>query len=81
MIKVNGFNEKFNKWGREDSEFVERLYNTGIRRRNLKFRGIQFHLYHPEGKADKENDFLLNMAIEQKLTWCEKGIDQHLKKN
>ncbi|HIE00629.1 MAG TPA: hypothetical protein EYP59_10125, partial [Thiotrichaceae bacterium] len=25
MYKVNGFNEDFKTWGREDSEFVQRL--------------------------------------------------------
>ena len=29
---VNGFNNDFEGWGREDSEFVARLINNGIKR-------------------------------------------------
>jgi hypothetical protein len=28
---VNGFNNLFEGWGREDSEFVERLFNYGLK--------------------------------------------------
>ena len=80
ILKVNGFNEAFNKWGREDSEFVQRLYNQGIERKNLKFAGIQYHLYHKEGNSNSFNDDILQRAIDEKLTWCENGIDKHLKK-
>ncbi|MBN1251132.1 MAG: glycosyltransferase family 2 protein [Bacteroidales bacterium] len=80
IIKINGFNEDFNSWGREDSEFVERLFNIGVQRRNLKFRGVQYHLFHNEGKANSFNDSILNKAINEKLKWCENGIDKHLKK-
>ncbi len=79
IIMVNGFNEEFNKWGREDSEFVQRLYNMGIKRKNLKFAGIQYHLYHKEGNSNSYNDDILKEAIEKKLTWCENGLDKYLK--
>jgi len=79
IITINGFNENFNKWGREDSEFVQRLYNNGIKRKNLKFAGIQYHLYHKEGNSNSFNDEILQRAIDEKLTWCDNGIDKHLK--
>ena len=47
-LRVNGFDERFVGWGREDSEFVVRLTNAGVRRRKLKFGGIVYHLWHPE---------------------------------
>ena len=81
LINVNGFNEEFKKWGQEDSEFVERLYNSGIYRRNIKFSALQYHLYHQEGKANKENCLLLKNTIDRQLTWCENGIDKHLSGN
>ena len=77
-IKINGFNEDFNTWGREDSEFVQRLYNIGIKRKNLKFGAIQYHLYHKEGSSNSLNDEILNMTIEKKLTWSVNGLDKHL---
>ena len=30
--KINGFNNDFEGWGREDSEFILRLINSGIQR-------------------------------------------------
>ena len=78
ILKVNGFNEDFKTWGQEDSEFVQRLYNSGIFRKNLKFSALQYHLYHKEGESQENNMHLLNNTIEKKLTWCENGIDKHM---
>src|SRR4051812_22711244 len=60
--RVNGFDERFVGWGREDSEFVARLVNAGVRRRKLKFGGIVYHLWHPERPRDAlpANDELLS---------------------
>ena len=75
-LKVNGFNEDFVGWGREDSEFIIRLLNRGILRRNLKFTAIAYHLYHDENsrKMLEENDNLLKNTIKNKLKWCDNGI-------
>jgi len=81
LIEVNGFNEDFKKWGQEDSELVERLYNLGIYRRNIKFSALQYHLYHKEGKSNKDNLLILRRAIEKKLIRCANGLDKHLSKN
>mgnify|MGYP001042012805 FL=1 len=48
FINVNGFNNEFEGWGREDSEFVVRLFNTGINRKSLRFNAIQYHLWHKD---------------------------------
>jgi glycosyltransferase involved in cell wall biosynthesis len=74
FFKVNGFNEDFITWGREDSEFIARLYNIGIRRKNLKFGGIQYHLHHHEGHRNSKNDALLQKTIDKKMKWCENGV-------
>jgi len=74
--KVNGFNEAFVGWGREDSEFALRLMNAGVKRRDVKFYAIAYHLYHPENtrKSLPDNDKRLQEAIELKMQWCEKGL-------
>ncbi len=79
-VAVNGFNEEFIGWGREDSEFTARLLNNGVRRQNMRFNALAYHLYHPmNDRARLEyNDRILRRTIDLKLTWCEKGIDQHL---
>ena len=78
-IAVNGFNEEFVGWGREDSEFIVRLLNNGVRRRNMKFNGLVYHLYHQMNDRTrlKFNDNILQQTIAEKLTWCNNGIDQY----
>ncbi len=77
---VNGFNENFIGWGREDSEFTARMLHNGIRRRNLKFKAVVFHLYHKinSRKYLAENDKILANTLNKRLTWCENGLSQHL---
>jgi len=79
-VAVNGFNEDFIGWGREDSEFTVRLLNRGMKRQNMKFNGLAYHLYHPMNDRDRldTNDKILRNTISRKRTWCEKGIDQYL---
>lgn len=79
-ININGFNNDFIGWGREDTEFVVRLMNNGINRKSLKLSAVQFHLWHNDAsrKSLQKNDLLLQNAIEQQLTWCENGISKFL---
>ncbi|HFU77865.1 MAG TPA: glycosyltransferase [Epsilonproteobacteria bacterium] len=74
--KVNGFNEAFVGWGREDSEFAVRLMNADMKRKNIKFYAITYHLYHVENPRELlvENEKILDEAISMKKTWCEKGL-------
>lgn len=78
-FRVNGFNEEFEGWGREDSEFVARLLNSGVQRQNLKFRALGYHLHHPLQQRNRlaVNEELLRKTIEGRLVWCDKGLDQH----
>lgn len=79
-LRINGFNEEFTGWGREDSEFAMRLLNAGIRRRNIRFNATAYHLYHSlnERKNLTVNDQILQNTIEKGLKWCEHGMSQHL---
>jgi len=78
IFKVNGFNEEINTWGREDSEFVQRLFNYGFKKMHLKFSGLQYHLNHKEGSHNSKNDEILQNTINEKLSRCELGINQYL---
>ena len=79
-ISVNGFNEDFVGWGREDSEFAVRLINNGILRRNVRFSALACHLGHRENprRSLADNDRILEQAIAGKLTTCRNGIDKYL---
>ena len=76
-IAVNGFNNDFEGWGREDSEFVVRLVNSGINRQNLRFSAIQFHLWHQEDTGDSldNNNSLLQETIDNQIKWCDNGLN------
>jgi glycosyltransferase involved in cell wall biosynthesis len=83
LLKVNGFNEEINSWGREDSEFAQRLFNSGVLKKHLKFSGIQYHLFHNERVANSKesadsNNIFLEHAVKKSLIWCDSGIDKYL---
>lgn len=77
-LAINGFNNDFIGWGREDSEFAERFFNNGGKRTNLKFGGLAYHLHHQESprEALPTNDAILQRAINEKLAWCENGVGE-----
>jgi len=78
LLLVNGFNEDFEGWGREDSEFAVRMENQGVKRMHLKFAGFGYHLYHPENSRNQlpKNDMILQNSIDKKLKRCENGISK-----
>ena len=82
-IAVNGFNNDFKGWGREDSEFIVRLLNLGINRKTLRFNALQYHLWHPLSSKDTlyKNDRLLQSTIDKNLKYCENGINSCIEKN
>jgi glycosyltransferase involved in cell wall biosynthesis len=81
-LAVNGFNEEFMGWGREDSEFTARLLNNGIRRQNIRFNALAYHLHHPMNSRQDltTNDSILTNTCAKKLTWCAQGLALHLQK-
>jgi GT2 family glycosyltransferase len=78
LIEVNGFDESFVGWGREDSDMAARLLNLGIKRFNLKFLAICYHLYHAQQSRDRltKNDELLKEVIESKAIVAKKGLNE-----
>lgn len=81
FVKVNGFNEDFVGWGREDSEFANRLIKADVRRRDLVFAGLTCHLHHPPRSREKleRNDELLAEAVANDSFRCDRGLDLHMK--
>ncbi|EPZ7286193.1 glycosyltransferase family 2 protein [Campylobacter jejuni] len=69
---IEGFNEKFIGWGREDSEFVARfLFNDGVFRR-LKFNALAYHIYHEENSKNMleiNHQIYLETIKNEKTTW------------
>ena len=79
LVKVNGFEEKIQGWGREDSEIAVRLFNNGIGKKRLKFGGLTYHIYHKENDRSglAENDEFLAKVIKEEKKKAEKGLDSY----
>ena len=80
IIKINGYNEDLEGWGREDSELMIRLHHLGVKARRLKFKAIVYHLDHPESsKANfDKNDAIQQASLFQKRIAAKNGIDKYL---
>lgn len=81
ILKVNGYNEDFKGWGKEDNDLSIRLSNAGIKLHFLKFAGVVYHLYHKEASKERmqQNELLLMEAMSQKQTFVANGLNKYLK--
>ena len=80
LLRVNGYNEAFTGWGREDAELAQRLMNSGVRRLDVRGWALCYHLWHPPASraALPVNDDLLAQTLRERRQRCESGVDQHL---
>lgn len=79
LVAVNGFNEAFVGWGREDSELVVRLYRYGLKRRGHPFMAICFHLWHPENDRRhlaRNDDLLRRQQAAAEGHTCRDGLSR-----
>jgi len=78
IVAVNGFNEDFVGWGREDSELGARFIAYGLKRKQHRFMALCFHLWHESETKNRvpENDHLLQRAIESGEYFCTNGLSQ-----
>ncbi len=80
LMRVNGYNEAFVGWGREDSELAVRLMNSGVRRLDVRGWALCYHLWHPPASRGnlEANDGLLAQVQREGGKRCALGLDQHL---
>jgi glycosyltransferase involved in cell wall biosynthesis len=81
LVQVNGYNEDFVGWGREDSELAVRLMNLNVERIDVRGWALCYHLWHPPASRTSvpANDELLAQAQRDKAARCSAGLDRHLK--
>jgi len=75
ILHVDGFDETYAGWGREDSDLVARLFHAGIRRRDL--RGLPvLHLWHPEERRTglDYSDRMLRQCLHEHRIRARKGL-------
>lgn len=80
ILKINGYNEAMTGWGKEDSEMAIRLLNSGVKGRRIRYGGIIYHIFHTVKSKDRVNinESIQQKAIDENLTYCEKGIHPYL---
>lgn len=86
LERVNGFDERYEGWGREDDDLVTRLRHSGVERRVLRYAALAVHLWHPTRWPDGvipngaiPNDRLLAETIATHATRCVRGLDGHVR--
>ncbi len=82
FMRVDGFDESYTGWGREDSDFVVRLINAGVYRKEGRHAVPVLHLWHPSASQSSKasNDARLNEVLEQGAVRARLGISTHLAK-
>lgn len=79
LVALNGFDERYEGWGREDKDLAIRAVASGLKRKSLRFAGLAAHLYHRE-RHDGEtspNDHLLAETLRDPHRRNSAGLDRH----
>jgi glycosyltransferase involved in cell wall biosynthesis len=80
LVRLNGFDERFEGWGREDKDLAVRAFHAGLKRRSLRFAGLATHLYHRERHEEgaSPNDGLLADTRATGRVRSPLGLDRHI---
>lgn len=73
---LNGFDEEYEGYGREDTDVELRLQNLGLRIKSLKGLALQFHVWHPRREFTPANDDRLDEVRRTGRVRCERGLRQ-----
>tara|TARA_B110000967_G_C18894245_1_gene569471 strand:- start:1702 stop:2529 length:828 start_codon:yes stop_codon:yes gene_type:complete len=79
IIAINGFDERM-QYGGQDRELGERLFNYGLKSKQIRYSSICVHLDHPRGyktkkSIDKNLEIRRTVKAENR-TWTDFGIVQ-----
>ncbi len=79
ILNVNGFDERM-QYGGQDRELGERLFNFGIKSKQLRYSAVCVHLDHKRGYKTPES-IAKNLAIRretrnQRVVWTHYGINK-----
>ena len=74
METINGFDETYEGYGREDTDVELRLQNLGLKIKSLKGIALQFHVWHPRREFTPANDQRLEELKTSKRIRCKNGL-------
>ena len=77
-IAVNGYDETFEGWGKEDDDFAHRLCRSGVEKRAVRFAGLAYHLWHKEEKHYnmQNNSVYCSRQDDRGVIRCKNGIEK-----
>lgn len=73
MTQLNGFDEEYEGYGREDTDVELRLQNLGLQIKSLKGLALQFHVWHPRREFTPKNDQRLEDLKTSGRVRCARG--------
>jgi glycosyltransferase involved in cell wall biosynthesis len=73
---VDGFDQAFSGWGKEDSDLVVRLLHAGVRRKDGSFATGALHLWHPPADRSRLslNERKLALVVQAGRSRAERGM-------
>ena len=79
IVAANGFDERM-QYGGEDRELGERLFNKGIKAKQIRYSAVCLHLYHERGYVKQEmidkNKAIRKITKSQKIQRTSYGIEK-----
>ncbi len=82
FVEVNGYDNNFIGWGREDSDLMIRMHNNQVMGKRLKFAGIVYHLDHDQKDEEGflKNDKIQMRSVLDKITKTTNGLSESIHK-
>jgi glycosyltransferase involved in cell wall biosynthesis len=71
---VNGFDEAYEGYGREDTDIELRLQHLGLKIKSLKGLALQYHVWHPRRSFTPANDNRLEELKASRRIRCANGL-------
>ena len=78
LESINGFDESYEGYGREDTDVEIRLQNSGLKIKSLKGMALQYHVWHPRRNFTPANDEKLEELRKTGRVLCTQGLRQNL---
>lgn len=80
LVAINGFNQEM-QYGGQDRELGERLFNLGIKSKQIRYSAICIHLDHPRGYVNaatwEKNYGIRKNTVKNKVIKTPVGIDSN----
>lgn len=74
LESLNGFDEAYEGYGREDTDVELRLQNLGLMIKSMKGLALQYHIWHPRREFTPANDTRLDDLRKSGRVRCEQGL-------